>query len=299
MTYLVFILGMMVFRPATEPPDSIPTPKVTEIPDYKPAYRLYDTNGNTMSWAKLIDLASANEVVFFGELHNNAISHWLQLELVKALASDSTRTLSLGFEMFEADQQVLLDEYTAGLISTTNFEREARLWNNYKTDIKPLVEFGRSNRIPLIATNIPRRYASAVYSGGLEALDALSEEAKQWMMPLPVEVDLSLPGYANIMEAAGGHGGVNLPYSQAVKDATMAHFTLQHLPFNGTFVHFNGRYHSDNYEGILWYIAQERPDTRILTITTVEANEPDHPDSTIFGTADVIIVVDRNMTKTH
>jgi hypothetical protein len=119
------------------------------------------------------------------------------------------------------------------------------------------------------------------------------------MMPLPVEVDLTLPGYANIMQAAGGHGGENLPYSQAVKDAAMAHFSLQNLPGNGTLVHFNGRYHSDHYEGIVWYILRDRPETRILTITTVEAENPDAPDASVFEMADIIVVVDRNMTKTH
>jgi uncharacterized iron-regulated protein len=299
MAIVAFLIGMMFFPPVSELTDTIPVPSVVEIQDYKPAYRMYASDGSQVSWALLVDRAASNEIVFFGELHNNAIAHWLQLELVKALAVDTTRSLVLGFEMFEADQQVLLDEYATGLISTTSFEREARLWSNYRTDIKPIIEFGRTAALPLVATNIPRRYASAVYGGGLQALDSLSTEAKQWMMPLPVEVDLSLPGYENIMQAAGGHGGVNLPYSQAVKDATMAHFSLQYLPEMGTLIHFNGRYHSDKYEGIVWYILRDRPETRILTITTVEADDPDQPDTTVFEMADIILVVDRNMTKTH
>jgi uncharacterized iron-regulated protein len=36
----------------------------------------------------------------------------------------------------------------------------ARLWKNYKTDYKPLVDFAKENYFDFIATNMPRRYAS-------------------------------------------------------------------------------------------------------------------------------------------
>lgn len=302
----------------------------TAAAQQRPAYALYTSDGTPASYQDVLRASLETEVVLFGELHNNPIAHWLQLELAIDLASDTTRALAFGFEMFEADQQVMLDEYAAGLISTTNFERDSRLWPNYKTDYKPVLELGRARNIRLVATNIPRRYASAVYSRGLEALTEFSEEARQWMMPLPVEVDLNLPGYANIMQAAGGHGGVNLPYSQAVKDATMAHFILQNLSVGGRFLHLHGSYHSDNREGIIVYLQHGNPDIRYISIATVEASvtlvpgpaaDPASVDSRrarsrnasaesvmtevlpfpedAAGRADFILVVNRNMTKTH
>lgn len=266
----------------------------------KPAYLIYDSAGEIVSYDALVISSLQNELIFFGELHNNPIAHWLQLELTRDLFfADSSRTLRLGFEMFEADQQVLLDEYAAGYLSTANFERETRLWNNYKTDYKPLVEFGKSKRLPLVATNIPRRYASLVYSRGLEALDHLSELTKSWIAPLPIEVDLTLPGYKSIMDAAQGHGGENLPKSQAVKDATMAWFILQYHRPGDRFIHYNGSYHSDNYEGIVWYIKRDAPDTKILTITTIEHTDPENVDVGLLGKADFTIVVPSRMTKTY
>lgn len=180
-----------------------------------PAYRILDKEGNPATFSDMLAASTSNDLIFFGELHNNPISHWLQLELGKALAADSLTKLVIGAEMFEADQQILLDEYFAGHISRTSFENEARLWTNYKTDYKPLLEFAKEKGIPYAATNIPRRYASMVYGKGLESLDGLSEDAKRWIAPLPIEVDLTLPGYAEISRAAGGHGGENLPKSQA------------------------------------------------------------------------------------
>jgi uncharacterized iron-regulated protein len=81
--------------------------------------------------------------------------------------------------MFEADNQVVLDEYLKGIITGKQFETEAKMWQNYATDYKPMVDFAQKNKIPFVATNIPRRYASLVSKGGLEALNQLSEEGKK------------------------------------------------------------------------------------------------------------------------
>lgn len=258
-----------------------------------PAYRILDKAGNPATFADVVAASKSNDLIFFGELHNNPISHWLQLELGKALAADSLTNLVIGAEMFEADQQILLDEYFAGHISRTSFEAEARLWTNYKTDYKPLLEFAKANDIPYIATNIPRRYASMVYSKGLESLSAVSADGKRFIAPLPIEVDLTLPGYAEISRAAGGHGGENLPKSQAVKDATMAHFTVKNMAPGSRFLHLNGAYHTDGYEGIVWYVRKARPTLRILTITTQEG------DAAVLGKADYTILVPADMTKTY
>jgi uncharacterized iron-regulated protein len=266
----------------------------------KPAYIIYDKNGNEVVYAELKSASLQNELIFFGELHNNPIAHWLQFELTKDLyEADSITTLRLGFEMFEADQQVLLDEYMAGILTTSTFERETRLWNNYATDYKPLVEFARKNGLKTVATNIPRRYASLVYSKGIEALDQLSDLTKSWIAPLPIPVDLTLPGYKSIMDAAQGHGGENLPKSQAVKDATMAHFMLAYHLQGDRFIHYNGSYHSDHYEGIVWYIKQANPTAKILTITTIEHQDPLNVEPDLLKKADYTIVVPATMTKTY
>jgi len=138
-----------------------------------------------------------------------------------------------------------------------------------------------------------------VYSKGIEALDQLSDKTKSWIAPLPIPVDLTLPGYKSIMDAAQGHGGENLPKSQAVKDATMAHFILAYHHLGDRFIHYNGSYHSDNYEGIVWYINQANPTVNILTITTIEHQDPLNVDPDLLKKADFTIVVPVTMTKTY
>ena len=234
-------------------------------------------------------------------MHNNPICHWLQLELTKDLLNDSKKQLVLGAEMFEADNQLLIDEYLQGFISEKNFEKEVRLWPNYTTDYKPLISLAKTNKLPFIATNIPRRYASMVFYGGLQSLDSLSEMAKNYIADLPIEVDLSLPNYAAMLEM-GGHGSKmdseNFPKAQAIKDATMAHFILENHTDNQQFIHYNGTYHSNNYEGIVWYLKQKNPKLNILTIASVEQANVEILEEE-NQVADFVIVVDKDMTKTH
>ncbi len=268
----------------------------------KTAFELFGRDGKTVKYGKLLKEARQADVVFFGELHNNPIAHWLQLELAHGLHQELAGRLVLGAEMFETDNQLLLDEYLADIINTKSFEEEARLWKNYKTDYKPLVEFAKSNGLPFIATNVPRRYANLVYRKGFEGLEGLSVEAKRYLPPLPVAYDASLPGYQKMVSMMGGHGGEsseNLPKAQAIKDATMAHFISRNWEKGKTFLHFNGSYHSDNDEGILWYLKSYRPEVNMLSITVVEQADVSELEEENKGTADFIIVVTERMAKTH
>ena len=271
----------------------------TKVENEKPAYLLYTKDGEVIGYSNLIEQSLQHDLIFFGELHNSAIAHWLQHEMVRDLAADQSANLMIGMEMFEADQQVLIDEYFSGIISHNSFESEARLWNNYQTDYKPIVEFARSNNLKLVATNIPRRYASSVYRDGLDALSALGAAAKQWVAPLPIYVDKDLPAYQNMLQMAHGHGGDNLIYAQAVKDATMAHFILLNMGLNDRMIHLNGSYHSNDREGIVWYIKEMVSGYNILTINTITVDDPNDVDTDILQSADITLVVPSRMTTTY
>ena len=262
-----------------------------------PAYELFNAKGKKVSYNKMIRVLKKADVVLFGEHHNNPIVHWLQFETLRTL--DRHRELTLGAEMFEADNQDALSAYIRGEIDHIGLDSLARLWKNYKTDYKPLVDYARDRSIRFIATNIPRRYASAVYRGGFEALDRLSSKEKAWIAPLPIAYDPELEGYANMKNMMGGHGGENLPKAQAIKDATMAYFLLKNREANKLFIHFNGSYHSDNYEGINWYIKRENPHLTIVTIGIAEQSAIKKLESKHRGTADVIIAIPDSMTKTY
>ena len=150
-----------------------------------------------------------------------------------------------------------------------------------------------------MAANVPRRYAQMIFNGGFEVLDTLPAEEKAWIAPLPILYNPELPGYVEMLSMMGGHGGENLPKAQAIKDATMAHFILANYSPEQTFIHYNGAYHSNNYEGILWYLKQAKPDFVYVTISTVSQADVSKLEDENKGLADFIICVDENMTSTH
>jgi uncharacterized iron-regulated protein len=136
---------------------------------------------------------------------------------------------------------------------------------------------------------------------GFGALETLTPEAKQWMAPLPIAYDSTLACYKDMLAMMGGGHGANmsnLPRAQALKDATMAHFTMKAWNKGKTVIHFNGSYHSDKHQGIVWYIQQQMPQAKILTVTTVEQADISSLDKGSESMADYIILVPEDMTKT-
>ncbi len=268
----------------------------------KQAYQIYTATGEPVTYGEMLTGALASEVVLFGELHNNPIAHWLQYEVGGDLFIEKDSLLVIGAEMFETDNQLLLDEYFDGIIRERDFTSEARLWNNYTTDYRPLLEFARENGVRYVATNIPRRYAALVNREGFQALDTLSPVAQQYIAPLPVPYDPDLPGYKAMLEMGDmpAHVSENLPKAQAIKDATMAHFILDNLEEGNIFLHLNGAYHSNNDEGINWYLRHySASPLEIMTISTVEQESAESLQEENHGLADFIIVVPSTMTKTY
>jgi uncharacterized iron-regulated protein len=270
----------------------------------KPAYRLFTKDGKEVSYTKMLTELQKADVVLFGEQHNDPIAHWLQFEVAKDLHKIHGKSFAIGAEMFEADIQLLINEYLAGYIAENNFEQEVRPWTNYKTDYRPIVRFAKSEAIPFIATNVPRRYAAMVSNGSLSSLTNLSDDAKKYMAPLPITVDMNLPGYKNMLAMFGNntHGNTkneNIVQAQVLKDATMAYFTKEHLKGGKKVLHLNGAYHSDNFEGIGWHLMQGVEKPKIVTITTVLQPDLKKLTEENRNKADFILLVPVSMTRTY
>jgi uncharacterized iron-regulated protein len=272
----------------------------------KPAYKIYTAEGRKADYGDMLKAAKKADVLFFGELHDNPIAHWLEYEITSDLHSEKGKDLLLAAEMFETDNQMIIDEYFAGTIKESSFESEVRLWSNYKTDYKPLLNFAKEKGLKFVGSNIPRRYASAVASGGFEALSLLSPEALKYIAPLPVEYDPELPCYKEMLSMGGAIAGSmtknvseNLPKAQAIKDATMANSIVKYRQPSQTLIHYNGSYHSDRNMGIIWYLNKYSPGLRISTITTVLQDNIENLKDESLGKADFIIVIPSSMTRTY
>lgn len=266
-------------------------------------YRIFDAQGKEVSYEKMIKTVSATDVVFFGEIHNCVISHWMELKVLEAL-TENNKKLKVGMEMLEADNQLIINEYTSSLISSDRFEEECRLWPNHSTDYEPLVYYAKSHHLPLIATNVPRRYASIVKEKGLAFLDSLSAEAKRYLPKLPikyVENKNAQEGFAlmGLLGKAKETKPQLMAQAQAIKDATMGWFIAQNLKKGEQMIHFNGTYHSDARNGIIPYLLEYRPKTTISTIRAVRQEEIDKIEEDYLGLADFYICITEDMNMSY
>ena len=260
------------------------------------AFAFFTQNGKRTSYRKLLRKSKKADIVLFGEYHNNPIAHWLEVKLTKDLLGK--RSLILGAEMFERDNQDALDGYLEGTIDQKGLDTLARLWKNYKTDYKPWVDLAKREKLPIVATNIPRKYANLVYKKGLQALDTLPSAERKWIVSLPFPYDGNLSQYEKMKKMAR-HNSENLPMAQAIKDATMAESIETHYKKGSLFLHLNGSYHSDFFQGIYWYLRKRNPNLKILTISTLSQSSLKKLSSEAYGQADFILVVDEDMTGSY
>jgi len=270
----------------------------------KPAYQLFKNNGEVANYSEMIKDLANSDMIFFGESHTNPISHWMQLEMSKSFFDIKGEELFFGAEMFESGNQLVINEYLKGLYPEDKMIPEiTNMWGNYQTDYQPLVEFAKENNLRFIATNIPRRYASMINKMGIDALKELSPEALALIGPdLKKYFDPTVKAYAEMSDNMGDHvppNMLNIQTAQAAKDASMAHFSLKNFNTGNLLFHFEGSYHSNYGQGIIWWINKIQPGLILKSITTVNKSEwnemTDEQKATI---ANYIIVVVDNMTQT-
>lgn len=255
-------------------------------------YQWFTSKGKKTTFTKLVSEANSNEVVLFGELHDCATAHSLQLKLAEAMLAGKDRKLFVGAEMIELHQSEALKRF----MNTGNLQQlkdSANMWENFDTDYAPLLIWSQKNGVNYISTNVTRKYASLVFKKGLSALDTLPSNEKAFMCPLPFPFDSTLSQYEELIEMGKEmHGsGIDFALSQAIKDATMAYSICQELDGTNVCLHLNGSFHSDYHQGIVWYIEKYRKDTKVLTISTVTQKDLKSLEKEYKGKADYILVV--------
>lgn len=269
-------------------------------------FRVYDAAGKVVTLDEVVSAMSGADVVFLGETHDDAVAHRVELQLLQAAAerygptveAGARRVVTLSLEMFERDVQTALDEYLGNLILERQFISDSRPWNNYRTDYRPLVELARAKGLPVIASNVPTRYANRVSRMGRASLAALSPQAKAWMAPLPYGE--ASAAYAEKFNRAmqgmpDGHGNVkqNFLDAQVLRDATMAYFIAQTLSSRprALVLHVTGLFHAEGRMGIPEQLERYRPRTRSLVITLIpEAQAPKTDAENLKKAGDFVII---------
>ena len=238
-------------------------------------YAVFTGKGAKSSVADIVRSLESVDVVFLGELHDDAVGHAVQYEIFKQAVErySPQRRVSLSLEMFETDVQIVLDEYLKGLITENHFTASSRPWGNYKTDYRPLVELAKERKLDVVAANAPRRYVNMVSRGGRNALDGLSKQAREWIAPLPYNgaSEAYSKKFKSLMgpSAEAQMGLDNILSSQSLWDATMAYSVAESLKKNkgSLVVHLNGGFHTESRLGTVEHFLKYRPKGKALVVT--------------------------------
>jgi uncharacterized iron-regulated protein len=232
---------------------------------------VYDARaGRDLGFADLFRrLADDADVVFVGEEHDDPETHRAELFLLQGLHEQPRwgNRLTLVLEMFERDGQRALDDYLAGRITEETLGKAVRLWPNYATDYRPLVEYARSRRLPVVGSNAPQRIARDVSRQGASAtLAKLPDGDKAFLAAFSsAPDDAYLARFRAII--GEGHGGPALDAAavrrfyeaQTLKDDTMAESVARLLEASRKVLHVNGAFHSDAGLGVPARVLWRRP----------------------------------------
>ena len=243
-------------------------------------YKIINTKTNKETELKeMAERLGDYDVIFFGEFHGNKILHSLELELLKMLNANN-KNMIISLEMFERDVQPILDEYLSNEISEEKFLKNSRPWPNYETDYKPIIEFAKENTLPVVAANIPRRYANMISKQGLNAIDSLSVEEKKFITKKHIVfADEYKTLFMQTMRSNMEHSSkmpkgmmmnLDLIYAaQCIKDDTMAESILKfhRIPPRRKVIHFNGDFHSRKHLGTAQKIQVLEPMLKVAVIT--------------------------------
>ena len=135
----------------------------------------------------LIDVC-ATRAVFIGENHDRYDQHLSELEVIRRLYERDPDRWAIGVEFIQRPFQRDLDAYIAGEISEREFLRKTEYFDRWGFDFRlyrPIFDFAREHRIPMVALNADRELSEKVGKVGLEGLTPLERDQ------LPRDIDKS------------------------------------------------------------------------------------------------------------
>ena len=284
-------------------------------------YRIYSTSkGKEVTLKEIASDMNNYDVLFFGEEHNDSVTHFLQVKMLEELHALYGASTVLSMEMFDRDVQSVMNEYLNNLIREKHFTKDARAWSNYR-DYKPMVEFAKSNKLQVICANSPTRYTNLSGRKGQKALADLPAATRNFFAPVPYDT-ASGPYYEKLMSLSHGPapapgadsaaktipipvmsmGNFNMILAQSLWDATMAYSIAEHLKKNKDVkvMHVNGRFHSDEGFGAVTQLKKYRPKVRTLVISSTSDDKfPDIDWSQYTKQGDYVIITDPSGPRTY
>jgi len=194
---------------------------------------VYDLrDSRRVALADLIPELLQRRIVIVGEQHTDESHHRAQLRVIQALQEAGAK-VAVGLEMFRKDSQGALDRWTAGDISPREFEAiYYDNWNYPWPAYRPIFEYARAQKIPMIGLNVAREITRQVARQGFQSL---SEEQRGQLSDVACNIDEEYMRYIRSVYGAHAHGDMNFTFfceAQMVWDSAMAVHALRYLTFH-------------------------------------------------------------------
>lgn len=144
-----------------------------------------------ITFNQIMDKAKNRRVIFIGENHDQFAHHLNQLKIIKSMHK-SGKKFAIGMEMFQRKFQSSIDDYLQNKITLKTFLKKSeyyRRWGFNYNLYKPIIDYAKQNKIPIVALNLERELTKKISKNGLFSLTD-DEQAK-----LPQTIDLSNISY--------------------------------------------------------------------------------------------------------
>jgi len=258
---------------STQNSDSNPVKSVSSLYDYQ----LFSPDGTEISIEQLVSQHSDANVFMVGEFHAHPGVHLFQAKLMAYLAAQGI-PLALSMEQFTRADQAILSQYVAGEVGEITLTKKTKVWDNYKSDYRPLVEIAKEQSLPVIAANAPRDIVKCIGRQGPQYLSKLSTQQRALVANT---IDISDSPYrqkflSNMRGMSLSEKRIEQMFgAQMAWDATMAESIANHLTHNPNHrvFHIAGRFHIVNGLGTGAELQKLKPQVNIVNITAAMAQE--------------------------
>ncbi|HEY8569246.1 ChaN family lipoprotein [Microbulbifer sp.] len=245
-------------------------------------YQLLNHRGRAQTLLQMVSELEKEDVVFIGEYHGNQASHLLEMQVLAALHRRNlaaNRQTVLSLEMFNRDQQAILNDYIAGTIGEKYLIDEAPAWKNYQGSYRPLVEYAKQNGIPVIAANAAGDIVRCIGRQAEGYVEKLDQTEKMYIARQPFA---EIPGYSEKFYGLMGGTAENPSQhqrqaylGQITRDNTMAESIAEALMQSpgAQVVHINGSFHSEDHLGTVAALKRLGPGLNVSVITPIHLDE--------------------------
>jgi uncharacterized iron-regulated protein len=255
-----------------------PAERMMEFGEVRTSVTIRDSADETLSWTELIVRTDEADVIVLGELHDDHVAHLVQRAVVQDVAARRPGTV-VAMEMLERDEQVVVDDYRDGVISSDEFTKLtfSESWSgkgSWGTWYLPIIDTAHEHGAVVIAANAPRRYVTLARREGYERIEELPDERRRFVDWPDPQVEGAYR--RRFMDLMSSHGEEDIDpevansffRAQQIWDATMAASVAGNMPHDGgASILLLGRFHSDHEGGTVQILRRLAPKARILVIS--------------------------------